>query len=67
MKTNKLKAKMIEKGINHKQVAEALKITYSTANLKINGKYNFTLPEVVHLCNILELDSDERVDIFLSD
>lgn len=55
--TNKLKARMIEKGLNQEDIAKKLNLSNATTNYKINNKRQFTADEFLLLCSILEIDN----------
>ena len=55
----KFKAYCVEHGIKQSEIAEALKITVSNANLKLNGKEPFTLAQVKVLCEKFKISADE--------
>ena len=56
----KLKAFFVEYGINQQEVADALGLTRSTFNSKLNRNHaDFTLAEVRFLCRTYKLDANE--------
>ena len=55
--TNKLKARIIEKGLNQEEIAKKLNLSIATTNYKINNKRQFTADEFVLLCRILEIEN----------
>ena len=55
--TNKLKAKMIEKGLNQERIAEILDISLTSVNYKINNKRQFSSDEMFVLCDALEIEN----------
>lgn len=55
--TNKLKAKIIEKGYNQEYIAEKLGVSVSAINYKINNKRHFNAEEMFILCDILEIEN----------
>jgi predicted transcriptional regulator len=64
---NKLKGKIVEKGLSMDKFAIALAIDYSTLyrKLKTNGD-TFSVSEVNKIVDALELTADEAMDIFFS-
>lgn len=65
--TNKLKGKMAENGFTQEKLANALGISHHTMNRKILGTSEFTVGEVVKICEILKInDVETKVNIFLS-
>jgi len=59
--TNKVKARMVELGLNQEDVAKMLGIDYSTFNIKINNNRRFYADEVAKLCEILGLDTSNQL------
>lgn len=62
--SNKLKAKMIEKGYNQKTLANAMGITTQTLNYKINGVREFKVSEIEKLCSLLSINKKETGQFF---
>lgn len=58
----KFKAWLVEHDIKQSEIADLLGIDISNANQKINGKQEFTLPQVRTIC----AKYDISMDIFLS-
>ncbi len=66
MNADKLKGKLVEKKKSYAQCAEALGITLTTFNNKINGLSKFYIDEVRELSSFLKLSNNEKIDIFLN-
>ena len=66
MKLNKLKARIIEKGMNVEALADAIGIERSTLYRKLNKFEKITIGEAVKIKDVLELTDAEATDIFLS-
>lgn len=62
--TKKIKAKLVELGLNQKDVANVLGIAQPTANQKINNIRPFDLEEAKALSKLLCLSSEEFEDYF---
>jgi ribosome-binding protein aMBF1 (putative translation factor) len=63
---NKLKGKIVEKGLSVEQLAEQMQINKSTLYRKLaSGGELFTIKEANMIAKILELDFKEVNDIFL--
>lgn len=62
--SNKLKAKMIEKGYNQKTLANAMGIATQTLNYKINGVREFKVSEIEKLCSLLSISKRETGQFF---
>lgn len=64
---NLFKGKMVSSGYNQESLARKMKISANTLSAKINGKSQFDLDEVLLLCELLSIDSnDEKCQIFLN-
>lgn len=66
MKSNKLKGKILEKGKTYGDCSKYIGINQATFCQKVNLVKDFKLQEVNKLCNFLELNEHEKIDIFLS-
>lgn len=63
--TNKIKARIVELGLNQDSIAKEIGIDYSTFNLKINNKRRIYMDEVVELCKLLKINTPADLkDIF---
>ena len=65
--TNKLKAAIVEQGMNQEKLAAALGISRQALNNKLNGKTFFTEDELMKMKCILDLDNDRFLLIFFDD
>lgn len=64
---NKLKGKIVEKGLSVEQLAEQMQINKSTLYRKLaSGGELFTIKEANMIAKILELDFKEINDIFFN-
>ena len=63
---NKLKGKIVERGLSTEEVANALKLHRSTFYRKLQGAYPFTINEADRLVEILHLSREEASAIFFS-
>lgn len=66
MNANKLKGKIIEKGLNVAKTADLIGIHKSSFYRKMNGFDTFTVTEASELKDILDLSNLDALDIFLS-
>ena len=57
----KVKARIMELGLNQDDVAKELGIDYSTFNLKINNNRRFYVDEVAKLCEILDIKTSTQL------
>ena len=64
---NLLKAQMLLRGVNRKDLAGALNKSTATVNRKINGKVAFTAPEIQACVELLSLDTDTANSIFFAE
>ena len=63
---NKLKTVLFEHKKTYADCANALNISVTTFNDKIDGKRKFSVEEAQELSNLLELPEQLRIDIFLT-
>lgn len=67
MNVNKLKGKIVEKGMNLSDVANRIGVDRSTLYRKINTQGdNLTVSEVSRIATVLDLSSDEITNIFFN-
>ena len=67
MNVNKLKGKIVEKGMNMSDVANQIGVDRSTLYRKINTQGdNLTVSEVSKIATVLDLSSDEITNIFFN-
>lgn len=64
--TNKLKAKIAERGLTMKKLAENINISSSTFSQKVSGKVKFSQDDIRKIDKELNLTADELREIFLS-
>lgn len=60
MQFNKLKGKMKEMGLSQEQVSNMLGISTQSFNAKINSRKQFTLGEVITLCDLLNIENPKE-------
>lgn len=65
MNANKLKAKIVENGLNISKTAELIGVSKSSLYRKLNANDRLTINEAAKLKNILELTDLEALEIFL--
>lgn len=66
MKLNKLKARIMEKGMNVEALADAIGIDRSSLYRKLNNFEKITIGEAVKIKEALELSDADASDIFLA-
>lgn len=66
MKVNILRGKLVEAGITQRDLAEKLSLSVTSITRKMNGLNEFTLNEVVQICNVLNLDDADKLRIFFA-
>ena len=54
----KVRAKLAEEGYTQRDIAKLLGLTPSAVNAKFQGRADFTLREIVEICNFLNADPD---------
>lgn len=64
--TNKLKAKIIEKGFTITSLAKELNLSKTTLSQKTNNKVKFSQVDIRKISEKLELTGEEIKDIFLN-
>lgn len=60
MNANKIKAKIVERGMTQGEVAKIIGISQNSFSRKLLGKRDFLLSEAIALCSVLELDNPEE-------
>lgn len=66
MKVNELKGKMVAAGYTQRSLAREMNMSTTTLSKKVNGRAAFDTDEVVHLCDLLGIvTNDEKAYIFL--
>ena len=68
MNANLIRAKMAELGLTQAATASAMGISLSRFNAKLNGTGDaeFSLPDIIALKRVLNLDAEQIDKIFLS-
>ena len=66
MKINKLKAKIMEKGLNVEGLAGMIGVEKSTMYRKLNRFEKITIGEAIRIKAALGMTNEEAIDIFLS-
>lgn len=61
---NKLKGKIVEKGLTISKVSDIIGVNRSTLYRKLNNNDKLTINEACKLKSILELSDSEAIDIF---
>lgn len=64
--TNKLKAKIVEKGYTITSLAKELKISKTTLSQKINNKIKFSQTDMRKITKKLDLTGNDVKEIFLN-
>lgn len=66
MNMNKLKGKIVEKGMNVELLAASIGVDRSSLYRKLNNGDKITIGEAVKIKNALGLSAEDAVDIFLT-
>ena len=64
--SNKLKGRMVEKGVSQHDAAQALGIAQPTFSQKCSGIRDFKLKEVQQLVSLLEISNDDVAEYFFA-
>lgn len=66
--TNKLKGKIVERGLNIDELSKSIGMNKSTFYRRLNEKgETFSIKEVNKMCSTLNLTSEEATAIFFAD
>lgn len=65
MNVRLLKGKMVEAGYTQRTLAEEMGISPQSLSRKMNQKRQFTLGEVLDICNLLGMSCEQKISIFL--
>ena len=63
---SKLLGKMRECGYTQEKLAQAIGVSKSTLNQKLNNKANFYHPEMQQICELLNISGSEVYSIFFA-
>lgn len=66
MNINKLKGKIVERGMNIEALASAIGINRASLYRKLNDAEKITIGEAAKMKNTLEMTDDEAYEIFLA-
>ena len=66
MNVNKLRGKIVEKGMNIGKVADSIGVDRSSLYRKLHNFEKMTISEAIKLKDILELNDHEAFEIFLN-
>lgn len=67
MDVNKLKGKIVERGLNVEKLAEVIGVDRSSLYRKLNNAEKITIGEAMRMKIALGISNDEAVDIFLTE
>lgn len=66
MNVNKLRGKIVEKGMNIEALAEAIGIDRSSMYRKLNNLESVKIGEAIKIKSVLDLSAEDATDIFLT-
>lgn len=66
MNVNKLKGKMVEKGLNVERMAGLMGVDRASLYRKMNNSEKFTIGDAIKIKEVLSLSDTEAYDIFLA-
>lgn len=61
---SKLRGLIKEKGLSEADFAKKINLSSSSLSCRLNGKIDWTVPEVRAVCDILEIDKSEIAKYF---
>jgi len=64
MNNNKLRAKIVEKGMNVDKIAEKINVDRSSMYRKLNNFEKITIGEATRIKNVLDMSDTEAIEIF---
>lgn len=65
MNALKVKAAVVESGYSQTALAKEMNMSKNTLNFKLNGRSDFTVPEMWQISHILHIPKERILDIFL--
>lgn len=65
MNMNKLRAKIIERGMNVEELADIIGMSSQTLYRKLRAPLKITIGEAIQMKDVLKLTDEEALDIFL--
>ena len=66
MKVNKLKGKIVERGMNIESLAKMIGVDRATLYRKLNDAEKITIGEAAKIKDVLEISESDAYDIFLA-
>lgn len=66
MKVNKLKGKIVERGMNIESLAKLMGVDRATLYRKLNDAEKITIGEAAKIKEVLEISDSDAYDIFLA-
>ena len=65
MNMNRLRAKIIERGMNVEELADIIGMSSQTLYRKLKAPLKITIGEAIQMKDVLKLTDEEALDIFL--
>lgn len=65
MNMNRLRAKIIERGMNVEELADIIGMSSQTLYRKLRAPLKITIGEAIQMKDVLKLTDEEALDIFL--
>ena len=66
MDYSKLKGRIVEKVGSVRKLSELINLSERSLSLKLNNKLSFKQTEIVNICNVLEINSDDIGSYFFT-
>ena len=61
---SKLRGLIKEKGLSDSELAKEINLSSSSLSLRLNGKVDWTVPEVRAICDVLQIDKSDISQYF---
>lgn len=61
---SKLRGLIKEKGLSESELAKEINLSSSSLSLRLNGKVDWTVPEVRAICDVLQIDKSDISQYF---
>lgn len=63
---SKLRGKIKEKGLSESELAKAINLSASSLSCRLNGKVDWSVPEIRAICDVLGIDRSDISEYFFA-